>query len=144
MIFDKHLRRRAISPILAEVALIAITLVAATAMSGFVFGTMTSYTSTAQIQIVSSNCSASTNTCTVFFQNTGTSTGTISGVSINFGGAGYLPLTCTPATQTIKAGAAPVSIVCTGYTGASLNEQYTISSTASNTAQPLGAGAFSA
>jgi len=44
-------RRKAISPILATVILIAITLIAAIAIAGFVFGLFGSFTSTARVTV---------------------------------------------------------------------------------------------
>jgi len=48
--------RKAISPVLATVILIAITLIAAVAIAGFVFGLFGSFTSTAQVQASVTSC----------------------------------------------------------------------------------------
>ena len=45
-------KRKAISPVLATVILIAITLIAAIAVAGFVFGLFGSFTSSATVQVV--------------------------------------------------------------------------------------------
>lgn len=144
MIFHRHTKRKAISPILAEVMLIAITLVAAVAISGFVFGMLGTYTNTAQIQIVSSSCSVSKGVCSVSFQNTGTVSGGISLISISFGGGGYQTMTgCLAQPVMIVPGKGPIAIAGCKFTGtAAINEQYVLSSSASSMGQPLGAGSF--
>ena len=147
----KFSKKKAISPILATVILIAITLIAAVAIAGFVFGLFGSFTSTAQISVSSSNCTVSASTgdisCNIYFLNTGTGTGSVSGASISYGGAGYIALTC-PAAVTVVAGGSAVSYspctLATPTTAASVNEAYTLEATASSGGQPLGAGAFSA
>ena len=152
MNIEKFSKKKAISPILATVILIAITLIAAVAIAGFVFGLFGSFTSTAQISISSSNCTTSGTTpfpisCSVYFINTGTGTGSVSGVSISYGGAGYVVLLC-PDAVTVTAGGSAVSYSpCTlliPATTASVNEAYTLEATASSGGQPLGAGSFSA
>lgn len=143
----KFSKRKAISPILATVILIAITLIAAVAIAGFVFGLFGSFTSTAQISISSETCSVGGSQCTIYFLNTGTSTGSVSGASINYGGLGYTALTCTPATQTVVAGGEAASISCipaTTFVGAVVGQAFTLEATASSGSQPLGAGSFSA
>jgi flagellin-like protein len=52
-------RRRAISPIIATVLVIAITIIASVAVAGFVFGTASSGENTAQVQTVSVTIPAS-------------------------------------------------------------------------------------
>lgn len=140
----KTSKKKAISPILATVILIAITLVASVAIAGYVFGLFGSFSSTAQILISSSNCSAGTGKCVVYFSNTGTATATVSSVSINFGGLGYVPMSaCTPAI--VVPGGGSFSSTCVIASGTPVTgEPYTLSSTASNGGQPMGAGSFSA
>jgi flagellin-like protein len=53
------MKRRALSPILAEVMLIAITLIAGVALTGFVFGTLGSYTSNSLATVSSAACVSS-------------------------------------------------------------------------------------
>lgn len=45
-------KRRAVSPVIATVILIAITLIAAVAIAGFVFGLFSGFTSTPQVTVV--------------------------------------------------------------------------------------------
>jgi len=66
-------RRRAISPVLATVILIAITLIAAIAIAGFVFGLFGTFTSTARVQASVTSCSwtSPSETCNLILTNTG-------------------------------------------------------------------------
>jgi len=80
-------RRKAISPVLATVILIAITLIAAIAIAGFVFGLFGSFTSSAQVsgQVITCNRNATDN-CLVNLRNTGTSNVAVTGCSIKVSG----------------------------------------------------------
>jgi len=87
-------RRRAISPVLATVILIAITLIAAIAIAGFVFGLFGTFTSTARVQASVTQCVASTvanqEDCTLIMTNTGNAaTSTTTACSITYKGATY-------------------------------------------------------
>jgi archaeal type IV pilus assembly protein PilA len=73
-------KRKAISPVLATVILIAITLIAAVAIAGFVFGLFGSFTSSATLSVSSSQvvCTGTGPwTCAVHVVNTGSTQGTI-------------------------------------------------------------------
>jgi len=109
MNFEKVQRknRKAISPVLATVILIAITLIAAIAIAGFVFGLFGSFTSSAQVTVTATslvhNTAALGPSGTVVASNTGTSNTNINAVSLTFGGA-----TCSAAVAagtTVTAGA---------------------------------------
>jgi len=88
--------RKAISPVLATVILIAITLIAAIAIAGFVFGLFGSFTSSAQVSARVVACAstslggagshANNNECTVVLTNTGTSNVAVTGGSEQIGG----------------------------------------------------------
>jgi len=85
----KH--RKAISPVLATVILIAITLIAAIAIAGFVFGLFGSFTSSAQVSaqvIICSNPGSGnvTDYCTVKLTNTGTSNAAVTACAIRISG----------------------------------------------------------
>jgi flagellin-like protein len=82
-------KRKAISPVLATVILIAITLIAAVAIAGFVFGLFGSFTSSAQVsaQVTSCTYAATNNVCNVVLTNSGTSNTVATSCSINIGGA---------------------------------------------------------
>jgi len=102
----KHSRRKAISPVLATVILIAITLIAAIAVAGFVFGLFGSFTSSAAVSEISSNfaaagtgsalaqpasapfCQATAPSSGYYleFSNTGTANTAINSVSLSYGG----------------------------------------------------------
>jgi len=79
-------RRKAISPVLATVILIAITLIAAIAIAGFVFGLFGSFTSSAQVSAQVTSCTSATDVCVVVLTNTGTSNVQATVCSIRNGG----------------------------------------------------------
>jgi len=146
-------RRKAISPVLATVILIAITLIAAIAIAGFVFGLFGSFTSTARVSVISTNLNHVVYTagvctgaplCTIFFQNTGTSNTNVNvnGLTLTYGGT-----TCSPtnALTTITAGAASVGVTLTGIGGCAagvVGQAFTGSASTSNGAQVPFSGTF--
>jgi archaeal type IV pilus assembly protein PilA len=82
--------RKAISPVLATVILIAITLIAAVAIAGFVFGLFGSFTSSAQVSAQVTSCTHGANGsdyCIVNLTNSGTSNAVASSCSIQVSGA---------------------------------------------------------
>ena len=95
--------RRAISPIIATVLIIAVTLIAAVAIGGFVFGIFGSTSSSAQVSVTSQNLvaadllaanTASSPTCNVAgaadditLTNTGTAATSVTGVTVTWAGA---------------------------------------------------------
>ena len=86
--------RKAISPVLATVILIAITLIAAVAIAGFVFGLFGTFTNTAQVQASVTSCVASTvatqEDCTLVLTNSGNAaTSTTTACSLTYKGATY-------------------------------------------------------
>ncbi|MDA4123921.1 MAG: type IV pilin N-terminal domain-containing protein [Thaumarchaeota archaeon] len=91
MRLTRHHGRRAISPVLATVILIAITLVAATAIAGFVFGLMGTFTSTAQVSAGVVACSGTPEVCTLTLRNSGSADVAITGTcTMAFLGGNYL------------------------------------------------------
>jgi flagellin-like protein len=96
--------RKAISPVLATVILIAITLIAAIAIAGFVFGLFGSFTSSAQVSGRVQSCVSAvgppiTAVCTVVLTNTGTSNTAAIACSLKISGtsaAGVLTVSPTP------------------------------------------------
>ena len=114
--------RKAISPVLATVILIAITLIAAIAIAGFVFGLFGSFTSTANIAVTAASCyiggaghqvnaTYAGAGCLLQFTNTGSSTGSLTGCSFSGtgGGVGTLESAGAIATITVKSGAHPTA-----------------------------------
>jgi len=113
-------KRKAISPVLATVILIAITLIAAIAVAGFVFGLFGSFTSSARVQVSTSSIvhgaagiGVAPPASTILLLNTGTSNTNANSLSLTYGGQ-----TCAPAITgspvAIAAGQAPgVSITIT-------------------------------
>ena len=85
--------RKAISPVLATVILIAITLIAAIAIAGFVFGQFGTLTTTAQISASVASCANSNSTCQILLTNTGNAAGTANSCSYTGTGGGGGALT---------------------------------------------------
>jgi len=120
-------RRRAISPVLATVILIAITLIAAIAIAGFVFGLFGTFTSTARVQASVTNCSwnGSNEVCTLILTNSGNANTQTSGsCQLTYGGgakAGESSNVNPPVSavvQTITAGTTSTTSYCMALTGA--------------------------
>ncbi len=101
--------RKAISPVLATVILIAITLIAAIAIAGFVFGLFGTFTSTAQVSATAVNCSATSGGCSLILSNRGNQAVTAN--SCSFSGSGGGAGTGFSAA-TVSAGAT-ASVTCT-------------------------------
>ena len=95
---EKFRKRKAISPILATVILIAITLIAAVAIAGFVFGLFGSFTSSAQVSVSVSTCTGTKShlDCTFVARNTGSGSTSITGMTATYGA------TVSPATFTAQ------------------------------------------
>ncbi|MDG6981107.1 MAG: type IV pilin [Nitrososphaerota archaeon] len=102
--------RKAISPVIATVILIAITLIAAIAIAGFVFGLFGSFTSTARLAVSATSISATsftttcTTTCTITVQNTGTANAAITSITLVYGGVTYTGTIATASQPTVTAG----------------------------------------
>ena len=128
---SKH--RKAISPVLATVILIAITLIAAIAIAGFVFGLFGSFTSSAQVsaQVISCVSANGANTshafCTVRLTNIGTSNAVANACSLQI--AGVSQAGTLGGTKAVPAGGLAI-LHCTG-------------STVGNTAGATALGSFS-
>jgi len=111
-----RLRSRGISPVLATVILIAITLIAAIAISGFVFGLFGTYTNTAKVEAISYSCSGTPEVCTVGLQNIGTANTALSGTcTMTFGGSIYSGVAAL-SSGSLNGGSSAV-ITCTGPAG---------------------------
>jgi len=82
--------RKAISPVLATVILIAITLIAAIAVAGFVFGLFGTFTTTAQVSASVVSCvsknGANVAVCTVSLTNTGSGNTAVNACYISVAG----------------------------------------------------------
>ena len=85
------MKRTAVSPVLATVVLIAITLIAAIAIGGFVFGLMGTFTNTAVVSVYTViNCSGNVEACTLVLTNSGTGNSALTGTcQLTFGGGRY-------------------------------------------------------
>ena len=99
---SKYSQRRAISPIIATVLIIAVTLIAAVAIGGFVFGIFGTASQTAQIAVTtvtapkgdfaaaadtfSCATAAAANSAYLVLTNTGTAAATVTGVTVIWAG----------------------------------------------------------
>ena len=116
-------KRKAISPVLATVILIAITLIAAIAIAGFVFGLFGTFTATARVQASVTSCasngaSPAHEACTLIFTNSGNSNTYVVGpCTLTFGGvaqAGTIDAAHSGNTNGIvTAGSSLANAVCT-------------------------------
>ncbi len=137
--------RKAISPVIATVILIAITLIAAIAIAGFVFGLFGSFTSNAQVTATAS-CyeSATTPYCTVSLSNTGTAnTNALSG-TITYSGTTTGLNATTWTTTAVKAGTTTsLYFDISGLTVTpSVGSQFIITISLANSGQPQATGTF--
>lgn len=84
-------RKAGVSPVLATVLLIAVTLIAALMMSGFVFGIMDTFTSVALVSVSGGGtCSGTPEACTLTLTNSGTGNANIAtACRLSFGGSSY-------------------------------------------------------
>jgi archaeal type IV pilus assembly protein PilA len=84
-VLQKKKNRKAISPVLATVILIAITLIAAIAIAGFVFGLFGNFLASARVSVTSVSCTeaapggSSTITCLYTLTNNGNANTALSG-----------------------------------------------------------------
>jgi flagellin-like protein len=119
-------KRKAISPVIATVILIAITLIAAIAIAGFVFGLFGSFTSTAQVLVSSASCTTGvTPACTLTLSNSGTANTAVvaSTFTLTYGGVKYGG-SCAAAPVITAGAATSVSCSVAGATAVS-GEQFT-------------------
>ena len=109
-----HNAKKGISPLIATIILIAITIVIAIAVAGWVFGLFGSYSRTQAVTIVASasNCSASNGNCQIMVSNQGGSAVTVVSASINGASASLNTL-----NTVIPAGSSDVvTVTLNGYT----------------------------
>src|SRR5271156_1847149 len=152
--------RKAISPIIATVLIIAVTLIAAVAIGGFVFGIFGSSSNSAQVQVTgialigatelagtgTVSCQTATTANSITLTNTGTAAATATTVSITYGGVVYtyaVPAGCT-VTPAGQASGNPMGITLGGtvVTGAISGASYTGTVSMSNGAILIFAGTF--
>jgi len=138
-------KRKAISPVLATVILIAITLIAAIAIAGFVFGLFGSFTSSAQISAQVTACTKAGNGtvyCTVILRNTGTSSAGVTGCNVRINGVATIG-TLNPATATVTASSTKTVSCQAGTTAQTVGSQATGSFSMSNGASVPFSGVWS-
>jgi len=111
-------RRSGISPVLATVILIAVTIVAATSIAGFVFGLLGSFSNSATVSATPVSCSGTPESCILFASNTGVGNTAITGVcQLTFAGSSYLG-TATIVSGSLNGGSA-ARVSCTSNTAGS-------------------------
>jgi flagellin-like protein len=160
MVQFRKMNRKAISPIIATVLIIAVTLIAAVAIGGFVFGLFGASSNTAQVQVVNAalihNSAASTTlgvTCQstapsggfgfIQLSNLGTANTQVTAVSITIGGV------TTSASLTSCGGTSPVIagqnlyLAFNSVPTSSSGQQYSGFVVTSNGAQVVFTGSFS-
>jgi len=147
--FIAGLKRKAISPVLATVVLIAMTLISAIAVSGFVFGLFGTFTSTAQVQAQFTSCNGAGNTCTLTLYNSGTSNVSIfttaGCATVNYGGTTAQAASCAGAggkTTVPAGGSLVVTITAPGNFNEVSGTQLSGSVLLGNSAEALFAGTF--
>jgi flagellin-like protein len=100
--------RKGITPVLATVILIAMTLISAISLGGFVFGLFGSFTSNAVVSAQFYSCTSTGTTCTLTLYNSGSADTTISTgpacVVLVYGGQTVDATSCTATSSTVVAG----------------------------------------
>jgi flagellin-like protein len=127
MVQFRKRNRKGISPIIATVIIIAITLIAAVAIGGFVFGLFGSFTSTAQVLVSSASCTvAAPVVCTLTLSNSGTANTAVlaSTFTLTYGGVKYGG-SCATGVVITAGSATPVSCTVGTSVAAVAGEQFT-------------------
>jgi len=148
-------QRKGISPLIATLTLIAVTLVAAVAVGGYVFGIFGSQTSTAQVSVTYAQISAHqagsaltiqvggnppTNPIgTIKLVNSGTSSIGISGLSLTYGGTTAF---ASASSGTIQSGSTQTIYITDLATDATAGQQFTGAVVLSNGVQIPFSGTF--
>ena len=155
------MRRTSISPIIATVLIIAVTLIAAVAIGGFVFGLFGSSANTGQVGATSASITAGTVTaaavsvvftCTtpagsqaLIFTNLGSATVSVLSLSITFGGntySGVAPNPCSITAGSTMGLAFTTLAIGVGATLPAAGSQFSGFIVTSNGAQVVFTGAF--
>ena len=150
-------RRKGISPIIATLTLVAVTLVAAVAVGGFVFGIFGTQTSTPQVTVVYAQITAddgsgtltiqvggnapSAYNGTIVLRNSGTSSIGISGLSLTYGGSTTFA-TATEGDTTIASGETKTIYIVSLKEDATAGQPFTGAVVLSNGAQIFFTGTF--
>ncbi len=146
-------RRKGVSEVLGTIVLIAITLIAAVAVSGFVFGLFGRYTVSATVVASGASCrdnGAGVITCTMLLVNTGSAnTNVVPGAVLNYVdsslGAQTISGVASFANPLNSGHSGMVTVTFTenpGYGGAKVGSTFTGSVSLSNGGEPLFAGSF--
>ena len=142
-------RRKAISPVLATVVLIAMTLISAISVSSFVFGLFGNFTTSARVQAQLASCGKSGNTCTLTLYNSGSGNAAIytgaSCATLTYLGQTAKATSCTGGSGSTVVGGSSLMVTLTfpsnfnAGTGAQLSGWISLN----NGAQALFSGTFS-
>ncbi len=142
-------RRKAVSPVLATVVLVAMTLISAISIGGFVFGLFGGFTTTAQVQAQVTSCGKSGNTCTLTLYNSGSGNAAIftgaSCATLKYSGQTVLATSCTGGSGSTVVGGSSLTVTLTfastfnAVSGTQLSGWISIN----NGAQALFSGTFS-
>ena len=99
--------KKGISPVIATIILIAITIVIAIAVAAWVFGLFKSYTGGPAVTInaAQSSCQSNGQTCTLVVSNQGGNSVTVVGATVN-----GVPWSISGGSVTVSAGAASVPV----------------------------------
>jgi len=103
-----HNAKKGISPVIATIILIAITIVIAIAVAGWVFGLFGSYSRTQAVTIVASASSCNTTNCSIMLSNQGGSAVTVVSASVD---GQTIPVASISGSTVISAGGSGTVVV---------------------------------
>ena len=123
--------KRAISPVIATIILVAITIVIAVAVAGWVFGLFGNYSKTANgVTVVSGLSTCSRSTCYIVLSDQGANSVSVVGASVNGPSFSTVSASVVGSTVVPAGGALTVAISVTGGTfqaGGTYNIQIALS-----------------
>jgi len=115
--------KKGISPVIATIILIAITIVIAIAVAAWVFGLFKSYTGGPAVTInaAQSSCQSNSQTCTLVVSNQGGNSVTVVGATVN-----GVPWSISGGSVTVSAGAASVPVMISATSSFTAGQTLTI------------------
>jgi flagellin-like protein len=118
--------KKGISPVIATIILIAITIVIAIAVAAWVFGLFKSYTGGPAVTInaAQSSCQSNGQTCTLVVSNQGGNSVTVVGATVN-----GVPWSISGGSVTVSAGAASVPVMISAPSSSSFTAGQTLTIT---------------
>ena len=114
-----HGKKKGISPVLATVVLIAMTMISAISIGGFVFGLFGNFSSNALVQAQYGSCSHDGSTCTLTLYNSGSANTSLNGgaacATVKYNGVTVAATSCVGApSNTVTAGGSVITTVTFG------------------------------